>query len=175
MPVFRGVMVGVSLVLAQTQTLKLEQHDVKQTDTTHLGVVSYASDEVITPGTRFSLFLDVMPKPGLHVYAPGDHSYRVIRFWLDEPEFLLSYGVTYPPSEQYYFEPLDETVPVYQAPFQLIQEVTVPVGQASAEMDGVLTINGTLEYQACDDEVCYFPVEVPLSWEVSLKTMVQNR
>ena len=33
---------------------------------------------------------------------------------------------------------------------------------------GTLTLRGTLDYQACDDRVCYNPVSVPLSWTVTL-------
>jgi hypothetical protein len=31
-----------------------------------------------------------------------------------------------------------------------------------------LTISGTLEYQACDDKICYNPVSLPLCWNLSL-------
>ena len=30
-----------------------------------------------------------------------------------------------------------------------------------------LALNGTLEYQACDDRICFNPVSLPLSWKVS--------
>jgi hypothetical protein len=32
-----------------------------------------------------------------------------------------------------------------------------------------VTINGALEYQACDDKVCYNPARVPFSFAVSVK------
>ncbi len=28
-----------------------------------------------------------------------------------------------------------------------------------------MAINGVLKYQACDDEICYFPASVPPSWQ----------
>ena len=31
-----------------------------------------------------------------------------------------------------------------------------------------LVVSGTLEYQACDDKICYNPVSLPLSWKVGL-------
>jgi hypothetical protein len=31
-----------------------------------------------------------------------------------------------------------------------------------------LVINGTLEYQACDEKICYNPASLPLSWKIGL-------
>jgi len=33
-------------------------------------------------------------------------------------------------------------------------------------------ITGTLEYQACDDKLCYNPTSVPLSWTVALTPLL---
>ena len=114
----------------------------------------------------------------MHVYAPGDHLYRVIRLRLDAPEFLQVHEVTYPPSEMYYYEPLDETVPVYQEPFRLVQEVTIPMSEETAALasaeGATLTIEGVLEYQACDDEVCYIPTEIPLAWELEWRALIRD-
>ena len=46
--------------------------------TNHLEVVAYPTDKIVAPGNRFSVVLDVTPKEGMHVYAPGNHSYQVI-------------------------------------------------------------------------------------------------
>jgi hypothetical protein len=35
-----------------------------------------------------------------------------------------------------------------------------------------LIISGTLEYQACDDMICYNPVSLPLSWKLELQGLV---
>jgi hypothetical protein len=32
-----------------------------------------------------------------------------------------------------------------------------------------ITIRGALEYQACDDQVCFLPKSVPLEWTVPVK------
>ena len=132
---------------------------------------AYAGDADVAPGSRLALVVDVTPKPGMHVYAPGDHLYRVVRLRLDAPDFLEPNSLSYPPSELYHYEPLDETVPVYQQPFRLVQEVTVPMSEETAALaaapGGKLVIEGVLEYQACDDEVCYIPAEAPLRWELA--------
>ena len=37
------------------------------------------------------------------------------------------------------------------------------------EREAVLpTIDGTLDYQACDDSVCYLPVSVPFQWTLKV-------
>ena len=148
-------------------------------ETRLIGARAHASDAVVAPGNRFALVVDVEPKPGMHVYAPGDHLYRVVRLRLDAPDYLRVHPLSYPPSEPYHYAPLDETVPVYQQPFRLVQEVTVPMSEETAKLaaapDGTLVIEGTLEYQACDDEVCYIPAEAPLRWELAWRPLVREQ
>ena len=81
----------------------------------------------------------------------------------------------YPASEIYVFKPLNERVPVYQKPFTLVQDVipeVTPEAQAAFRGTNSLTITGTLEYQACDDKLCYNPTSVPLSWTVALTPLL---
>ena len=37
------------------------------------------------------------------------------------------------------------------------------------------TIQATLDYQACDDKVCFNPQSVPLSWTVALRPLDRER
>ena len=146
--------------------------------TDHLEVVAWATDDVVAPGNRLSIVVDVTLKPGMHVYAPGDHGYRVIRLRLTAPDFLRSHEVTYPPSEMYRFEPLDETVAVYKEPFRLVRDVTIPmrgdIGALALEPGATLRVEGALAYQACDHETCYLPAEAPLGWELSWRPLVRG-
>ena len=84
----------------------------------------------------------------------------------------------FPESEINYFEPLDDRVPVYQSPFTLLQEVVVSgaaeVEEALAQLDP-LTLSGTFDYQACDDELCFEPVSVPLSFTLDLDLLDRQR
>jgi hypothetical protein len=57
-------------------------------------------------------------------------------------------------------------VPVFSAPFRLVQDVTI--GRA-VKPGQSLTLTGVLKYQACDDKICFNPVSAPLSWTVTLK------
>jgi len=141
--------------------------------TAHLKFSAYPSNSSVTVGTRFSLALEVEPGENMHVYAPGadDMGYRVIGFNL-APNPLARYEpVQYPESEIYHFEPLDEHVPVYQERFMLLQEIVMS-GDADAESTmaelDALTLSGTLDYQACDDEICFLPQSIPVSFTLDL-------
>ncbi len=143
--------------------------------TDHLDVTTYTTDEAVAPGNRFALVFDIQPRPGIHVYAPGAESYRVISFNIEPHDFVRTLPVAYPESEVYHFEPLDERVPVYQSSFTLVQEVVLAGNMAAQrQMRGAetITISGTLDYQACDDKSCYNPVSLPVSWTMSLRPVV---
>ena len=147
-------------------------------ETDHLEAFAWATDEVVAPGNRLSLVVDVTPKRDMHVYAPGDHSYRVIRLRTTAPDFLRQHEVSYPPSGVYHFEPLDETVAVYEERFRLVQDVTIPMRQDIAELasepGATVRVEAVLEYQACDHEVCYLPQAVPLSWDLSWRPLIRD-
>jgi hypothetical protein len=133
----------------------------------------YPSNNTVSAGSRFSIAVKVRPKLGMHVYAPGAEKmrYRVIGLNLDPNPSVRYEPVAYPESETYHFEPLDEHVPVYQQPFTLLQEVLVEASsEAQAELVELdaLTLTGTFNYQACDDEICYNPERIPLSFTLNL-------
>jgi alkyl hydroperoxide reductase subunit AhpC len=148
-----------------------------QASTEHLDVKAYPSDASVSLGTRFSLVLDVTPKRGMHVYAPGALSYRVIDLNIEPQPHVRTMPIRYPASEIYHFKPLNERVPVYQKPFTLHMEV-VPDATAEARKalsgKSELVITGTLDYQACDDKICYNPVSLPLSWRLALRENVSG-
>jgi hypothetical protein len=146
-------------------------------ETPHLGVTAAVSDESVAPGERVSLVFDVTPRAGMHVYAPGTHSYQVVRVSIDPQPWLRVHAPQYPASEIYHFAPLDERVEVYQRPFRLVQDVTI---LATPEVQKLLasvprvTVSGRLDYQACDDKICYSPQVVPVRWELVVKPLVRQ-
>jgi len=146
--------------------------------TAHFDLTTYPSDSAVAPGARIALALDVRPRARMHIYAPGAANYRVIALKLDPQPFVRTLPMKYPASEIYHFRPLNERVPVYQKPFTLIQEVVIegtPQAQASFRGKESITLTGMLEYQACDDKICYSPASIPLSWTLSLRPLVVER
>jgi len=144
----------------------------------HLDVTSYASDQVAAPGTHFSLVLDATPAARVHVYAPGATGYIPVAITLQPQAGLVVRGARFPKAEDYFFEPLNEHVPVYQHPFRIVQDVMLdPSREAAARLKDMtsLTITGTFEYQACDDKVCFTPQSIPLSWAIGVKPLDNER
>ena len=148
--------------------------------TAQLKFTAYPSNSSITVGTRFSIAVDVEPNEEMHVYAPGAEGkgYRVIGLNLEEESMVRYEPVEFPESEIYYFEPLDEYVPVYHEPFTILQEIVVNADETvearMAEMD-TLTLSGSLEFQACDDAICYLPTTIPLSFTLDLDNPDRQR
>jgi hypothetical protein len=145
--------------------------------TAHLDVVTYPSDTAVAVGNRFALVLSVTPKPGMHVYAPGARDYRVVSFDITPQPFVRVDPTRYPASEIFHFKPLNERVPVFRKPFQLVHEIVLegqPQAQAAFRGKDSLTISGTLEYQACDDKVCFNPVALPMSWTINLRGLLRE-
>ena len=144
--------------------------------TAHLKFTAYPSNPNVTIGSRFSVAIEVEPNPHIHVYAPGAEAmgYQVVSLNLAPVPHVWFEPVQFPASEIYYFEPLDERVPVYQGPFTLLQEVLVEgtreAARALRQLDA-LTLGGTFEFQACDDEVCFVPVSVPISFTLDLDAL----
>ena len=140
-----------------------------------LEVVTYPSDSSVAPGNRFSIVAQVMPHNGVHVYAPGAGNYKVINLKVLPAQYIRALAPVYPPSEVYFFKPLNERVPTYQKAFTITQDVVLD-GSAAARTalakQAAMTIGGALSYQACDDRLCYDPVTLPLSWSVNLKPIV---
>ena len=140
-------------------------------DTMHLTVNTSISDAEAAPGKKLSITFDITPKRGMHVYAPGKHDYQVIAVKIDPQPWLKVAPTSYPPSEIYDFKELNEKVETYSKPFKLVQDITV-LNTAEAKKAlaaSPVKLSGRLEYQACDDKVCYAPTKIPVSFALTVK------
>ena len=147
-------LVGALFVMMQAQPT------TRPVETAHLAVT-------VTTGavkaSRLPLHVDITPKPGMHVYAPGQEGYLPLTLTIATAAPVTTAGsVKLPDGEKYLMPALNETQVVYSKPFRITQQVTIKDGTRA----GPLTIKGTLRYQACDDKICYLPVTVPLTWTV---------
>jgi len=144
----------------------------------HLSLVTYATDQVAAQGTHFSVVVDVTPAKGTHVYAPGASSYLPVALKVQPQAGIIVRAATFPKAEDYFFKPLNEHVPVYQHPFRIVQDLMLdPSREGTAALKDVTTIAiaGNLEYQACDDKVCFAPHALPLSWTIGVKPLDRER
>ena len=173
-----AVMLGMGMGSAQSSNAKETRRKdapanaaVVSADTKHVEVRATLSDVEVTPGTRISVAVDITPKVKMHVYAPGA-KYTPVTLRIQPQPFVTAHDVAYPPAEDYFFEPLNEHARVYSKPFRLVLDVTI--GEVSDQkkpipMPSRLTLKGTLDYQACDDKLCYLAASVPLQWTVKIK------
>jgi hypothetical protein len=144
----------------------------------HLEVTTYSSDPAVAPGTHFSLIVDIAPGPHVHVYAPGVSGYKPVALLIDARPPLLVRTAQFPKADDYFFKPLNEHVAVYQRAFRIVQDVTFdpsPQGEAALKDVSSVTIAGALEYQACDDRICFLPQSVPVSWTVAVRPLDRER
>jgi len=149
-----------------------------KTSAPHLEISSFLTDQVAAPGTHFSVVLDVKPGRRIHVYAPGVRDYKPIALTVQPQPGLIITPLQYPKSEGYFFRPLNEHVAVYRKPFRLVQDVTLdPSREAAATLRGLktLTITARLDYQACDDKLCFAPESVPLAWTINVRPLDLER
>ena len=130
----------------------------------HLTISATSSAATAAPGSKVLLFLDITPNPGIHVYAPGAKDYLPIAVTIDPHPGVTVGAVKYPKSDTMVFD--SERVPVYQKAFRLVDEVSLASSLKTADM---VTLIGTVKYQACDDHVCYFPASVPVSWTIKVR------
>jgi hypothetical protein len=148
----------------------------RKVDGRQLSVTTSQSDLAAAPGAKLSLLVDVLPKPGMHVYAPEQTGgYIRIDLDLDEDAAFRAAKPVFPKGSDYYFAPLNETFKVFDAPFRIRQELTIaltPEIRKRAAAKETLAITGTLRYQACDDQVCYRPDEIRVAWTVALQPLV---
>jgi Thiol:disulfide interchange protein DsbD, N-terminal len=130
-------------------------------ETRHLTVTTSAS--AVSVQGRLTLFVDVTPKPKMHVYSPEQKDVIPVTLTVSADGLRIS-PTKFPKPEKYYFAPLKETQFVYSRPFRLALDATlVPTLIGGSEP---LTIKGMLRYQACDDAICYLPQNLPLVWTV---------
>ena len=129
-----------------------------------------STDTVAAPGHRITLTMDVTPGPKIHVYAPGQTGYISISLKMNDS---VDWKATAPlfPRATAFVDPLGERVQVFDKPFRITQDVTLtltPAMRQRATARESLVVTGALEYQACDDKVCYRPETIPVQWTVSL-------
>jgi len=137
------------------------------------------SNATVTAGNRVSLVLELSMGETKHAYAPGVQGYRPLALHLDAEPLVTVHAPVYPVPRDYVYAPLQETVPVFEGRFRVLQDVTLAGGREVAERlrsgDATLRVTGRLDYQVCCDRVCYPPASLPVSWALNLVPLDQER
>jgi hypothetical protein len=137
------------------------------------------SDSIGVPGTRVTLVAEVRLSPDVHVYAPGAQGYKPIKLVMDAMPEIEFPSAVYPQSKILFLPVINEKVPVFDGTFRISQEAQV---STRAEFWGSLgnegktfTMNGALDYQACDKTTCYRPTSVPVKWQLHVLPLDRTR
>ncbi len=164
---------------ALTLAGEVPQVGASETSTPTFTLRTSSSNAAAAPGQRVTLVLDFDMKPMMHAYAPGVTGYRPLRLRLDPHPLVTVHETALPAAKPYRFEPLDETVPVFEGRFRVTQDVTLAGGREFVELlktqAPALELAGTLEYQVCSDKVCYAPASLPLRWTIKVEPLDRER
>jgi len=142
-----------------------------QMSTDHLTVNASVSQNAVRPGNRISIFLDIDLPDKMHLYAPGAEGYKAVSLNIQEDPMLKIHDSEYPEAKMMYLEVIKEQVPIYDHKVRISRDVTLSPGYRAANF----TISGEFSYQACDDKICYLPVQVPLKFELEMQEHDSNR
>ena len=145
----------------------------------HLQLIVGQSDRAGVPGNLVTLTADVRLPPDVHVYAPGTQGYKPIKLVMDPmPDFEFR-PASYPRSKILYLPAIKERVPVFEGTFRIRQELKVnSMADFSNSLgtDGkMVAIKAHLEYQACDNKICFLPASVPLEWKIQVLPLDRQR
>jgi len=150
----------------------------KELETPHLKLKYKASNEVVRAGNHVALRIEVSLKPKMHVYAPGvQGSYIPVQWQMAEGAWKAS-PPQWPASKNIHLKVINETLPVYKDGFVVTRDVVLAQQKELATTAGAgkeMTLEGTFRYQACDDKVCYPPVNIPLKWNLRVGELDMQR
>ena len=127
------------------------------------------------PGQRVTLVLDFKMAAQMHAYALGVKGYKPLSFRLAHNPLVTPHEVRYPESRPYTFAPLQETVPVFEDQFRILQDVTVVGPPRGAPPLNQIDLSGTLDYQVCSDTLCFAPASMPVHWTLRLIPLDRDR
>lgn len=138
-----------------------------RTETRHLSVTAYASQDVVRRGNRVTLVMELELPEAMHVYAPGVEGYRPLSVSIPEVPYVRAHETVFPESEILRLPAIGEAVPVFRGSVRILRDVTLSPRLPSSESDEV-PIPVTLSYQACNDSECFIPFQIELKFNLTL-------
>jgi hypothetical protein len=150
-----------SLTVEPTQTLTLKPPALQ-----HVSVSGTANPPSARPGERVALWVDVTPKMNIRVYARGTRDVMPIALVMTPHPNVRYAKPSYPPGKLAGTIGLAEPAPVYSTTFRIVQPIVLG---RSLEAGDTLTLGGAVNYQACDDHLCYPAASMPVMWSVRVR------
>jgi len=129
--------------------------------------VGSVSDVRAHPGDSLTATLPLKVTRGYHVNAnpAANDLYIPLEIVFADTFFTQAGKPHYPKGKAWRLKDSDEVLLVYDGKVK----ITVPLRIPETAMPGEYTLRGTLDYQACDDAVCF----MPQSRAVSVKVLVE--
>ena len=152
----------VLLALFFSQSLLLPKPSTIQ----HIDVATSANSATVAKGSMVTLWADVTPKPNIHVYATDKYGFSPVALVMAKQSQVAFGALKYSPPEAGISPGTDALIPMYSKPFRITQSATV---SASAKSGEVITIAGTVNYEACNDRLCFPAASLPVTWTVTVK------
>jgi hypothetical protein len=141
----------------------------KRTD--HLKVNAQLSLDKVRPGHRVSLVAQIELPAKMHVYAPGVKGYRPVNLVIEQGPDILVHEMKFPKPRILNLKAIRERVPVYEGRLRLERDFTVVPGIKGSTVE----LKATLEYQACDDQICYVPATIPFTFSLPVEGLERQR
>ncbi len=131
-------------------------------------LTALAERDTVSPGGSLRLALRVEVANGLHLQSnqPREPGLIATTLYFDPPPGITIPEVVFPPSTDFRVAGFDQPLAVFDNRIH----VGVSVQVASDRPPGELVLPGRLRYQACDENACYYPTEVPASWTIKVAT-----
>jgi DsbC/DsbD-like thiol-disulfide interchange protein len=165
----RRALVVVALASIASAT-GLGAQNFRKSQPARISVAASVTKASVTPGQSVDLTLDVTPVPGVHVYAPGNPKYIAVAITTTPLAGIHVDPAVFPSAEDLFFAPLSEAVKVYSKPFTVRVPIHVEATiRKGAVWPGPVTLAGTVDYQACDDRVCFPPQSAPFSARLNVE------
>jgi len=134
-------------------------------------VTGITATDAVHPGEAARIAFQVRLGPGWHVNAHELKDQYLIptALTLSPPDGVTVKETVYPEPVSITLEGLNEVLLTYKEEFVIGVEIALADGVAP----GTLNLEGTLQYQACDNKACYPPKTIPVS--IALKVVPKEQ
>jgi thiol:disulfide interchange protein DsbD len=143
-----------------------------QTDEPIVGVKVVPSAEVLEPGQVYSFTLEITIRPPFHINADIPSEDYLIGTTVDFRSVSdATFGkLAFPPAEMKRFSFSQTPLAVYEGTIKVSAEVSLAKDFKRSE----IAIEGTVGYQACNDQSCLPPAEAEFSRKVPVKELSEG-
>lgn len=133
--------------------------EVEPAEPDEVSVDVFLDGESLTPTVQRDLIVRFQVPDGRHVYAePAPAGSIAVDLTLAANDRIVQRPLIRPASEPHTLVGTGECFPVHHGVFEVRLPLTVNGGVLDEGSGTSLTLNGTIRWQACDDEICDLPV-----------------